>query len=168
MDSELKVKLRIGDVVKATVQEITKHYAVLSLGDVDCYLMASEFSWGRNYNLKRAFTVGEEIQAVVIQIASQGVMLSVKRQTTDPWDIVDSLYHVGQHIKGKIGAVLPYGAFVSIPNGIQGLLHKSKMSLDAKIAPHEIISEGQEIDVIITSIEKEKRKISFSTDSVTN
>jgi small subunit ribosomal protein S1 len=106
--------------------------------------------------------LGTELNVVVIQITDKGVMVSVKRMSKDPWLDVETLYQVNHQAKGKITKLQGYGAFVELSDGIQGLLHKKEMSLDGMKEPSEIVSEGQEIDVIITSIEKAERKMSFS------
>lgn len=162
MASDSIVELTVGDVVKATVKNILKNYAIVSLGDITAYLPASEYSWGRDNNLKNKLKIGVEKKVVVIQISEKGVMVSIKRMINDPWLNVETLYHVNQQTKGKITKLMSYGAFVELSTGIQGLLHKKEMSRDGMREPSEIVLEGQEIDVIITSIEKTERKISFS------
>ena len=162
MASDSIVELTVGDVVKATVKNIVKNYAIVSLGDIVAYLPSSEYSWGRDNNLKNKLKIGTELNVVVIQITDKGVMVSIKRMTKDPWLNVETLYQVNQQTKGKITKLQSYGAFIELSNGIQGLLHKKEMSHDGMREPSEIVLEGQEIDVIITSIEKAERKISFS------
>lgn len=162
MTSDLIVELAVGDVVKATVLNILKDYAIVSFGDILAYLPSSEYSWGRDKNLKNKLKLGMELNVVVVQITVKGVMVSVKRMSKDPWLNVETLYQVNQQSKGIITKILSFGAFIELPSGIQGLLHKKGMSLDGMRKPSEIVSEGQEIDVIITSIEKAERKMSFS------
>lgn len=168
MASDSIVELTVGDVVKATVKNILKDYAIVSFGDIMAYLPSSEYSWGRDNNLKNKLKLGTELNVVVVQITDKGVMVSVKRMSKDPWLNVETLYQVNQQVKGKITKILNFGAFVELSSGIQGLLHKKEMSLDGMREPSEIVLEGQEIDVIITSIEKADRKISFSIKPLLN
>ena len=156
------VELTVGDVVKATVKQIMKDYAIVSLGDIIAYLPSAEYSWGRDNNLKNKLKLGTKLNVVVIQITYKGVMVSIKRMSKDPWKNIETLYQVNQQTKGKITKLQGYGAFVELSDGIQGLLHRKEMSLDGMKEPSEIVSEGQEIDVIITSIEKSERKMYFS------
>ena len=156
------VELTVGDVVKATVKQIMKDYAIVSLGDIIAYLPSSEYSWGSDNNLKNKLKLGTKLNVVVIQITYKGVMVSIKRMSKDPWKNIETLYQVNQQTKGKITKLQGYGAFVELSDGIQGLLHRKEMSLDGMKEPSEIVSEGQEIDVIITSIEKSERKMYFS------
>ena len=79
MASDSLVELTVGDIVKATVKQIQKNYAVLSLGDIVAYLPSSEYSWGRDNNLKNKLKIGTEVQVVVIEITDKGVMSSIKR-----------------------------------------------------------------------------------------
>ena len=168
MASDSIVELTVGDVVKATVKNILKDYAIVSFGNIMAYLPSSEYSWGRDNNLKNKLKLGTELNVVVVQITDKGVMVSVKRMSKDPWLNVETLYQVNQQAKGKITKILNFGAFVELPSGIQGLLYKKEMSPDGMREPSEIVLEGQEIDVIITSIEKANRKISFSIKPLLN
>ena len=168
MASDSIVELTVGDVVKATVKNILKDYAIVSFGNIMAYLPSSEYSWGRDNNLKNKLKLGTELNVVVVQITDKGVMVSVKRMSKDPWLNVETLYQVNQQAKGKITKILNFGAFVELPSGIQVLLHKKEMSPDGMREPSEIVLEGQEIDVIITSIEKANRKISFSIKPLLN
>lgn len=162
MLSESLVELTVGDVVKATVKDISKNYAILSIGDVEAFLPSSEYSWRKDCKLKKVLKVGSDLQAVVIRIEDQGVMLSLKRMTKDVWKNIDELYQIGQKMKGKIVNIVDFGAFVELPDGIQGLLHKSEMSLDGLKNPKEILLEGLEIDVVIVSINKKEHKMAFT------
>lgn len=168
MASDSIVELTVGDVVKATVKNILKDYAIVSFGNIMAYLPSSEYSWGRDNNLKNKLKLGTELNVVVVQITDKGVMVSVKRMSKDPWLNVETLYQVNQQAKGKITKILNFGAFVELPSGIRGLLRKKEMSPDGMREPSEIVLEGQEIDVIITSIEKANRKISFSFKPLLN
>ncbi len=162
METDSLVELTVGDVVKATVKDVFRYYAVLSIGNVDAYLLSSEYTWGKGCNLKKVLSVGSEIPAVVVEIADPGVMLSVKRMEIGPWTKVDMLFHIGQQTRGKVVKIVDYGVFIELSNGITGLLHKSEMSLDGLKSPGEILLEGQEIDVVIVSINKKEHKMAFT------
>ena len=138
----IKVIDNNGDGSSAVIAQAVKDLAGIRKGKKHCF-------FGKNH-------------VVVIQITDKGVMVSIKRMSKDPWLDVETLYQVNQQAKGKITKLQSYGAFLELSSGIQGLLHKKEMSLDGTKEPSEIVSEGQEIDVIITSIEKADRKMSFS------
>lgn len=159
---ESLVELAVGDVVMAKVKIAGKTYAKMTLGDVEAFLPATEYSWRKSVNLKNLLKEGEEIQTVVIAITEQGIMLSVKRLENNPWKTIDELYKVGQKIQCKVVSIVNYGAFVELSNGLQGLLHKKEMSLDGNIEPETIVAVGQEIEVIVSSINKDESKIALT------
>ena len=165
MDQDTQVLLSIGDVVNATVTRIAKTYTIMSLGAVNAILPVSEFSWQRHSSLKSELIIGKTLPTVVISLCENKIMLSVKRLTKDPWKTVDEIYHINQTVKGIVKEIKPYGAFVEIDSGVQGLLHKSFINDNPEIDINSIISEGQEINVTITSIDKSDRKIAFSLKS---
>lgn len=165
MDQDSQVLLSIGDVVNATVTRIAKTYIVMSLGTVNAILPVSELSWQRHSSLKSELTIGKTLPAVVISLCENKIMLSVKRLANDPWQTVDDNYHINQTIKGIVKEIKPYGAFVEIDSGVQGLLHKSVINDNPEIDINSIITEGQEINVTIISIDKSDRKIAFSLKS---
>ena len=162
MESESLVELTVGDVVKAIVKDVSKNYAILSIGDVDAILPSIEYNWNRINDLEKELHIGEDLQSVVIQITDQGVMLSVKRLQKDPWKGSKKLYKVGLQTKGKVVKVVGIGAFIELTNGIVGLLMKEEMSLDGLSKPNEVVLVGQEIDVMISSINRNERKMFFT------
>ena len=155
-------QLNIGDIVLATITKIEKKYIKMSLGNVFAVMPASEYSWQKSDNIKSKLQVGESIKAVVIAMKDGIVMLSVKRMKIDPWKSVDETYRTGMRVRGRINKILSYGAFVELDNGIQGLLHRSNVIKNSQIDIRTIISENQEIEVDIISINKNERKISLS------
>lgn len=98
----------------------------------------------------------------MIIIDSDIVVVSVKRLNKNPWNEVDSNYVIGQKVKGNVNNIVSFGAFVELEDGLQGLLHKNEMSLDGKSEPSSILTENQEIEVEVISIESDKKRISFS------
>ena len=162
MDNNSRVQLNIGDIIIATITKVFNTHVELSLGDICAVMPTSEYSWKRRSNIKNELKVGARIKAVVIAMKNGIAMLSVKRMKTDPWRSVDEIFKTGMLVKGEIKKILDYGAFIELNNGVQGLLHRTNIVQDPKIDIRTIVSEGQEIEVNIISIEKEERKISFS------
>ncbi len=156
------VPLNIGDIVLPTITKVTKVHVEMSLGDVCAIMPASEYSWNRSHSIKSDLKVGDRIQSVVIAIKNGIVMLSVKRMKPDPWMSVEERYKIGMKVKGIVKSILPFGAFIELDGGIQGLLHRKEISKSSDVDIKTIFSEGQEVEVNIISIEKEERKISFS------
>lgn len=157
-----KIQLHIGDIVKGRVKSINKSYALIEMGELIATLPSTEYSWNKDCNLKNVLSVGDVITAVVIIIDSDDVVVSVKRLKKNPWDDVDSNYKIGQKVKGQVINIVRFGVFIELEDGIQGVLHKSEMSADGKSNPSSILTENQEIEVEVISIESYKKRISFS------
>lgn len=160
-----KVQLQIGDIVKGIVTETCKSYAQISLGDIDAILPSTEYSWNKSVNIKNVMKVDDEITAVVIILYDHKVVLSVKRLKDNPWKDIDTKYTIGQKVKGKVTALMSFGALVELEDGLLGLLHKSQMSNDGTATPSSLLTENQEIEVKIASIEADKKRMSFSIKS---
>lgn len=162
-DNTLKVQLTIGDIVEANVQHINTAFVEMSIDGVVALLPASEYSWHRPINMKNSgLKEGDKVKAVVIAINDGMAMLSIKRLDADPWIDVDNFYQVGTQLKASVKAVFKFGAFVILPNGIQGLIPKKLLTNYSKSHPDSSISEGQSVDAKIISIEKNERKITLS------
>lgn len=157
-----KVQLHIGDIVKGKVKFLKKNYAHIEMGEIIATLPSTEYSWNKGCNLKNVLSVGDVITTVVIIIDSDDVVVSVKRLKKNPWDDVDSNYEIGQKVKGQVINIVRFGAFIELEDGILGVLHKSEMSADGKSNPESILTENQEIEVEVISIESDKKRISFS------
>lgn len=159
----IKIQLHIGDIVKGKIKTLTKNYALIELGELIATLPFSEFSWHKDCNLKNILKVGDLITAAVIIIDSNNVVISVKRLIKNPWTDIESNYIIGQKVKGNVNKIVSFGAFIKLEDGLVGLLHKSEMSVDGKSDPSAVLLINQEIEVEITSIESDKKRISFST-----
>lgn len=158
----VKIQIHIGDIVKGRVKTLAKNYALIELGELIATLPSTEYSWNKDCDIKKVLSVGDVITAVVIIIDSDIVVVSVKRLNKNPWNEVDSNYVIGQKVKGNVNNIVSFGAFVELEDGLQGLLHKNEMSLDGKSEPSSILTENQEIEVEVISIESDKKRISFS------
>lgn len=158
----VKIHIHIGDIVKGRVKALTKNYALIELGELIAILPSIEYSWNKDCNIKNVLSVGDVITAVVIIIDYDKVVVSVKRLNKNPWNDIDLNYVIGQKVKGNVNKIVSFGAFVELKDGVQGLLHKSEMSSDGKSDPSSILTENQEIEVEVMSIESDKKRISFS------
>lgn len=156
------VQLQIGDIVKGVVKDARKDHALISLGSVVAILPSTEYSWHKDCNIKKVMNVGDEISAVVVILSDKNVVLSIKRLKKNPWKEVETSYGIGQKVKGKVINVLSFGAFIELEDGLQGLLYKSEISAREDVEPSSILSENQEIEVEIISIESERKRMAFS------
>lgn len=163
---EVKDKLdtiNIGDKHKGKVTGIVDFGLFVSLDpQVEGLVHISEVSWSRVTDLNKLFKVGDEIEAMIIGKEDGRVSLSIKRLQDDPWAEAAKKYSVGNIISGKATKVTPFGAFVSIEKGIDGLVHISELSSDHVSDPNKIIELGKEYKMKIISIEPSSHRLGLS------
>lgn len=163
INTEILEELKVGHVVKGIIKGIGKNMIRVHLGSKVCYLPTSEVSWT---NKKNSLKDKDEIEAVVIKIQEDGfVMLSVKRLQEDPWKEVLKRFQVGMKVKGKIQLAQPFGLIVDLGNSITALLHKNNVGVDKDINWFDYILIGNILEVEITEIDTNSRKIGLKCDS---
>ncbi len=156
--------LAVGQLVKGRVKNITDFGAFIDLGGIDGLLHITDMSWGRVSHPSAVLSLGDEVEVMVIQIDKQGekVSLGLKQIKKSPWEEIGEKYEVGMKIRGRITNILPYGAFMELQEGIEGLIHISELSWTKRVAhPSEVLTVGQEVEAAILSIDKTARKISL-------
>lgn len=156
--------LKEGDVVTGRVKNITDFGVFIDLGDLDGLLHITDMSWGRLSHPSEMVKLGEELQVMVIGIdrTSGKISLGVKQKSKNPWDEVDNKYSIGSQVHGKVVNILPYGAFVELEPGIEGLVHISELSWTKRVShPSEMLSIGDEVDVFVLNLDRDGRKISL-------
>ncbi|MBR2363559.1 MAG: 30S ribosomal protein S1 [Lentisphaeria bacterium] len=149
---------------KGTVKNITDFGAFIDLGGVDGLLHITDMSWGRISHPSEMLEVGQEIEVVVLDIDfdKERVSLGLKQKTRNPWDEVEGKYPVGASIKGRVVNIMPYGAFVELEQGVEGLIHVSEMSWTKRITKAgDVVSVGEEVEAVVLDIDKENKKISL-------
>lgn len=165
----LKETLKVGDRVKGTVTSLRDFGAFVSIGAVDGLLPISEVSWTRVKDLSEVLSVGQEVEVVVKSIdwEKQRISLSLKDTLVDPWEEAASAFPEGSYQQGKVARLAPFGAFVTLASGVDGLIHISKLGGGKRIQhPKEVLSEGQDVEVKVEAVDKEAKKISLSLASV--
>lgn len=153
-----------GDVVKGRVKNITDFGVFVDLGDLDGLLHITDMSWGRVSHPSELVKLGEEIEVVIISIDldNKKVSLGMKQKTQNPWDNVEGKYSTGTQAHGKVVNILPYGVFVELQPGIEGLVHISELSWTKRVShPSEILKIGDEVDVVVLNLDKDGKKISL-------
>lgn len=156
--------LKIGDVVRGRVKNITDFGAFIDLGHLDGLLHITDISWGRISHPSEVVKLGEDIDVVVLAIdKEQGkVSLGIKQRQSDPWQKSAEKYSIGNRITGKVVNILPYGAFVELEPGVEGLVHISEFSWTKRIShPSEFLNIGDQVEVAILNIDSPSRKISL-------
>ena len=153
-----------GDIRKGTVKNITDFGAFIDLNGLDGLLHITDMSWGRIGHPSEMLKVGQEIDVVVLDInrEKERVSLGLKQKLANPWEQIENKYTVGTKVKGKVVNLVPYGAFVELEPGVEGLVHVTELSWTKRIAkPADVLKVDQEIEAVVLGINREEQKISL-------
>jgi len=153
-----------GDIRKGTVKNITDFGAFIDLNGIDGLLHITDMSWGRIGHPSEILKVGQDIDVVVLDInrEKERVSLGLKQKLANPWDNIEQKYPVGAKVKGKVVNLVPYGAFVELEPGVEGLVHVTELSWTKRIAkPSDVLKPDQEIEAVVLGINREEQKISL-------
>ncbi|MCC5839225.1 MAG: 30S ribosomal protein S1 [Opitutales bacterium] len=157
--------IKPGDIRRGAVKNITDYGAFVDLDGLDGLLHITDMSWGRINHPSEMVKVGEEISVMVIEVDRdrERVSLGLKQTTDNPWDGIENRYPVNAKVRGKVVNLVPYGAFVELEEGVEGLVHVTEMSWTKRInKPSEVIKVGDEVEAVVLGIQKEDQKISLS------
>ena len=163
--SKLLGGIEKGGTVKGIVKNITDFGAFIDLDGLDGLLHITDMSWSRLNHPSEMLKVGQEIEVLVLDIdrEKERVSLGLKQKTMNPWDQIAEKYPVNLKVKGKVTNLVPYGAFVELEPGIEGLVHVSELSWTKRIArPADVLTQGQEIEAVVLGVSKEDQKVSLS------
>jgi small subunit ribosomal protein S1 len=156
-------------VLKGTISRIADFGLFVDLGGCEGLVHISEVSWERAENLAASFSVGQEVECIVLGVEKRSplrtskVSLSIKQTIDNPWESVPSRFSVGQTVQGKVTKLMPFGAFVEILPGVEGLVHVSEMSWVKRVHhPSDVVAAGQQVQVVILAIDEIKKTISLS------
>jgi small subunit ribosomal protein S1 len=165
---ELKKKLltdiQPGQILKGIVKNIASFGAFIDLGGMDGLLHVSDMSWGRVSDPRSIVSPDQELEVMILKVDKENgkIALGLKQKTASPWAAAADKYPVGSRHKGEVVNVMAYGAFVKLEPGIEGLVHISEMSWTKRINhPGELVQIGDEIEVEVLAIKKEKQEISL-------
>lgn len=160
--------LQVGQKVKGTVSNITNFGAFIDLGGVDGLLHVSQISWNRIRKVEDVLKVGQEVEATIIEIDKENekVSLSMKSEETNPWFKVEERYPVGSIVNGKVVRMVPFGAFVELEPGLDGLVHISQIANKHVAKPEDELKIGEVIEVKVLEINLDNKKISLSKKQV--
>jgi len=163
--ARLLTEMTPGDIRKGTVKNITDFGAFIDLNGIDGLLHITDMSWGRIGHPSEILKIGQDIDVVVLDInrEKERVSLGLKQKLANPWDQIETKYPVGTKVKGKVVNLVPYGAFVELEPGVEGLVHVTELSWVKRIAkPADVLKPEQEIEAIVLGISREEQKISLS------
>ena len=155
-----------GDIRKGTVKNITDFGAFIDLNGIDGLLHITDMSWGRIAHPSDVLKVGQDLDVVVLDVnkEKERVSLGLKQKMANPWDQIESKFPVGAKVKGKVVNLVPYGAFVELEPGVEGLIHVTELSWTKRVAkPSDILKQGQDIEAIVLGINRDEQKISLGT-----
>jgi len=153
-----------GDIRKGKVKNLTDFGAFIDLDGIDGLLHITDMSWGRVGHPSEVLKVGQELDVVVLDInkEKERVSLGLKQKMANPWESIEAKFPVGARVKGKVVNLVPYGAFVEIEPGVEGLVHVTELSWTKRIAKaSDVLQQGQEIEAVVLGINKEEQKISL-------
>ncbi len=162
--TELVSSLKEGQILQGVVKNITDYGAFVDLGGVDGLLHVTDIAWRRVNHPSEVLQIGQQVNVQVIRFnaETQRISLGMKQLETDPWEGVAAKYPAGLKMKGRVTNITDYGAFVELEPGIEGLVHVSEMSWTKKnVHPGKIVSQSQEVDVMVLDIDMQKRRISL-------
>jgi len=165
---EQKLKLlgeiKVGQLRKGTVKNITDFGAFVDLDGIDGLLHVTDMSWGRINHPTEMVKVGDEIEVMILDINldKERISLGLKQTLSNPWQDIDAKYPIGTRVRGKVVSLAPYGAFVEVEEGVEGLVHVSEISWTKRIQrASDVLKVGDEVDAVVLSINTDDKKISL-------
>lgn len=161
---EVVAGLAEGEIKEGTVKNITDYGAFVDLGGVDGLLHVTDISWKRISHPAQVLNVGDVVKVQIVKINpdTHRISLGMKQLNSDPWELAQDKYAIGTKLSGKITNITDYGAFVELEDGVEGLVHVSEMSWTKKnVHPSKIVTQDQEVDVIVIDVDGDKRRISL-------
>lgn len=168
LKEEIYSKIHVGDVIEGTVQRLTNFGAFVDIGGIDGLIHISQLSWQRVKHPSDVVQPNQKIEVQVLDIDPENdrIALGLKQLTKEPWEVFVENNKVGDIIKGKIVNLLDFGAFVKLDSGVDGLLHVSQIAREHVEKPSDKLEIGQEVEVMITEIDEENKKISLSIKEI--
>jgi len=168
--AEALARLTEGAVIRGTVTSVTSYGAFVDLGGVEGLLHVSEMSHGRIEDPNELLAAGDVVEVKVLSIEERDgdkrISLSTKALQKDPWEVVEQRFPVGEVVGGRVTRLEPYGAFVEVAPGLEGLVHVSELAADRRVAhPRDVVQLGQDVQVRVLDVDPVKRRISLSLAS---
>ncbi|MDQ7013450.1 MAG: 30S ribosomal protein S1 [Planctomycetota bacterium] len=153
-----------GDTVTGTVKNIADFGVFVDLGGIDGLLHITDMSWGRVNHPSELVKIDDKLEVKILNIdlEKEKIALGLKQKESSPWEEIEAKYPVGSRIRGEVVNLMSYGAFIRLEDGIEGLVHISEMSWTRRVNhPSEMVEPGQEVDVVVLDIDKDKQEISL-------
>jgi small subunit ribosomal protein S1 len=160
----LLTEIQPGQIRTGVVKNIADFGAFVDLGGIDGLLHITDMSWSRLTHPSDMLKIDDEVEVMVLRVdhERERIALGLKQKFPSPWETVELKYPVGSRVKGHVVNVMPYGAFVKLEDGIEGLVHISEMSWSKRINhPGDVVKVGDEVEVVVLDINREKQEISL-------
>ena len=160
----LTAEIEIGKTYNGKVITVKDFGAFVDLQGMDGLLHITDMSWGRVNHPSEMLTIAQTIKVQILEVdkEKERVSLGLKQLTPNPWEDIETRFPVGDHVKGKITKLVPYGAFVEVAEGVEGLIHVSELSWTKRITrPSDVLELGQDVEAVILGINIEEQKISL-------
>jgi small subunit ribosomal protein S1 len=156
--------LKPGEVRRGTVSSVVNFGAFVDLGGMDGLVHVSELSWKHVDHPGSVVAVGDEIdvQVLDVDLDKERISLSLKATQQDPWQEFAGSHRVGELVYGRVTKLVPFGAFIQVGEGIEGLVHISEMSAHHVDLPEQVVNPGEELWVKIIDLDLQRRRISLS------
>lgn len=157
-------QLEVGSVVEGTVQRLASFGAFVDIGGVDGLVHISQISHDHLDNVASALTEGQKVNVKILSVDrdAERISLSIKDTLPGPWESIVDKAEIGSVHTGTVKRLVSYGAFVEVFPGVEGLVHISQISHQHIGSPHEVLSEGQEVEVKVLDVKPEERRLSLS------
>lgn len=161
---ETLANLKEGQIREGIVRRITDYGAFVDLGGVDGLLHISEMSWTRISHPSECVKVGQKIQVMVLKLnLEQGrVSLGLRQILPDPWEDVKRIHRVGDVVQGQVTRLVPFGAFVQVEGGVEGIIPNSELAQRRVNSPEDVVSSGQTVEVKIIDLRPDERRLTLS------
>ena len=163
---DIDARYPVGTTLKRPIRNLTAYGAFVELEEgIDGMIHVSDLSWTRKINHpSEILKKGEEVEATVLGIdkANQRISLGVKQLETDPWNIIDNRFKVGDVVKGRVAKIASFGAFVELEDDIDGLVHISQLSEDHVAKVKDVLNVGDEVEARVIKVDKVERRIGLS------
>ena len=161
---KLMAEIEVGQLRKGVVKNIADFGAFIDLGGIDGLLHITDMSWGRIGHPSELVRIDSEIEVMVLNVDrdKEKIALGLKQKSASPWEGIEQKYPIGSRVRGEVVNIVPYGAFVKLEEGVEGLVHISEMSWTKRINhPSEMLSVDDEMDVVVLEFNKDKQEISL-------
>ena len=161
---KLLAEITTGQVRKGQVKNITDFGAFVDLDGIDGLLHVTDMTWGRINHPSEILKVGDEIEVMILEVdlEKERISLGLKQTMDNPWQEIESRYPIGARVHGKVVNLAPYGAFVELEEGVEGLVHVSEMSWTKRIQrAADVLNVGDEVSAVVLAVSTDDKKISL-------